>query len=166
MHRIFCATPGDVEEERMAFYKVMGKFNEAEAMPRGILLIALALPGATADKRPYQAAMAENVRSCRYYIQLLEETWGPPERNFERDYALALRSLEDPAMPMQDVAVMFKKPLVPHQMDPRIEELKQKLQNEGSRPLLEFDTIPEFERQLYGLLNTWLASLVPEAAMA
>lgn len=150
----------------MAFYKVMAKFNEAEAMPRGILLVSLALPASTADKRPYQAAMAENIRSCGYYIQLLEETWGPPERNFERDYALALRCLEDPEMPMQEVAVMFKKPLVPHQMDPRIEELKQKLERDGSRPLLEFDTIPEFERQLYELLSTWLARLTPVAATA
>jgi hypothetical protein len=166
MHRIFCATPGDVEEERTAFYRVMGKFNEAEAMPRGILLVSLALPASTADKRPYQAALAENIRSCRYYIQLLEETWGPPERNFERDYALALRSMEDPEMPMQDVAVMFKKPLVPHQVDPRIEELKRQLDSDGRRPVMAFDTIPEFERQLYGLLNQWLACLVPVAATA
>ena len=113
-------------------------------MPRGLLLVSLALPGTTVDKRPYQAAVGENIRSCRYYVQILEDTWGPPERNFERDYTLALRCLDDPAMPMQDVAVFFKKPLVPHQEDPRVKEFREQRRSEGR--LLEIDSPEQFRR--------------------
>lgn len=118
MHRIFCATPGDLEEERLAFYKVMGEFNEAEAMPLGILFVSISIVPHMIDKRPYQAVVGENIRSCRHYIQVLEDTWGPPQRNFERDYALASQCVGDPSLPMHEVAVLFKKPLVPNQVEP------------------------------------------------
>jgi hypothetical protein len=164
MHRIFCATPGDLEPERQVFYDAVGDLNAADGMPRGLLLVALSIPGTTIDKRPYQAAIGDNIRSCRYYVQILEDTWGPPERNFERDYMLALRCLDDPAMLMQDVAVFFKKPLVPHQVDPRVIEFREQRRSEGR--LLEFDSPGQFRRLLDGVLSGWLATLAPAAASA
>jgi len=153
MHRVFCATPGDLEQERQAFYEVMAGINESEAMPRGILLVSVSLPATTVDKRPFQAAISENVRACRYYVQVLEDNWGPPELNFEREYALATQCVADPAMPMQAVAVLFKKPLLPHQVDPRIAEFKQQLQAH------DFATLDEFKSRLLAQLSEWLKTI-------
>jgi hypothetical protein len=164
MHRIFCAAPGDLEPERQAFYDAVSDFNQAHAMPRGLLFVSISLPALTIDKRPYQAAIGENVRSCRYYVQLLEDTWGPPERNFERDHALAMRCLADPAMPMQDVAVFFKKPLVPHQVEPGVIELREQKRRDGR--LAEFDSPGEFRGLMHEVLFGWLATLAPAAASA
>jgi hypothetical protein len=157
MHRIFCATPGDLEEERQAFYKVMGEFNEAHAMPRGILFVSISIVPYGGDKRTYQGAVSENIRSCRYYIQVLEDTWGPPEKNFERDYAVARRSLEDPALPMQDVVVLFKKPLLPHQVEPGIAQLKESME------VHEFSTLEEYRDRLRKLLTGWIETVSPMA---
>lgn len=157
MHRIFCATPGDLEEERLAFYKVMGDFNEAHAMPRGILFVSISIVPYGGDKRVYQGAVSENIRSCRYYIQVLEDTWGPPQKNFERDYAVARRSMEDPALPMQEVAVLFKKPLLPHQVEPGVAQLKESM---GAG---EFSTLEEYGKQLQQLLTGWLEAVSPMA---
>lgn len=154
MHRIFCATPGDLEQEREAFYKVMSEFNEHEAMPRGILLVSLSLVPGVVDKRPYQAVIGENIRTCRYYIQVLEDTWGPPQKNFERDYTLARQCESDPALPMQEVAVLFKKPLVPHQVEPSILELKQRV---DSGP--DFADTAEYKLRLRALLEKWLPTV-------
>jgi len=159
MHRVFCATPGDLEEERQAFYNVMSELNESAAMPRGILFVAVALPGTTYDKRLYQAAISENVRACRYYVQVLEDTWGPPERNFERDYALATKCVEDSSLPMQDVAVLFKKPLVPEQVDQRVTDLKQVLETENGRPHYNYSDIAEFKIRLREQLSGWLQTI-------
>jgi len=164
MHRIFCATPGDLEQECEVFYDAVCDVNGARCMPHGLLLVALSVPGTTVDKRPYQAAVGDNVRSCRYYVQILEDTWGPAERNFEREYMLALRCLDDPALPMQDVAIFFKKPLVPHQVDPRVSEFREQRRNQGR--LLEFDSPDQFRRLLDGVLAGWMATLVPAAASA
>src|SRR5580765_6040265 len=116
MHRVFCAAAGDLEEERSAFYDSIGDFNKEYAMPRNVLFVAVALPFQCFDKRTVQGAVTENIRACRYYVQVLEETWGPLEKNFERDHAIAHKCVADPNLPMQDVAVLFKKPLLPHQV--------------------------------------------------
>jgi hypothetical protein len=166
MHRIFCAAAGDLEEERDAFYKVVGEFNAEHAMPRGILFVAVALPVSTTDKRPFQAAVSENIRACRYYIQVLEDTWGPPEKNFERDYAVASKCLADPNLPMQAVAVLFKKPLLPHRVEAGVMELKQKLEADNSQAHAGFDTLDEYRRQVHQLLSRWLEMVAPAAVGA
>jgi len=160
MHRIFCATPGDLEEEREAFYSVMAKFNETKAMPRGILFVSLSIVPGVADKRAFQPAVSENIRTCRYYIQVLEDTWGPPEKNFERDHALAVKCAADPDQPMQDVAVLFKKPLLPHQVEPSVSELKRSRGGE-----LAFETIEQYREHLWAMLSKWLET-VPVATTA
>ncbi len=154
MHRIFCATPGDLEQERLAFYKVMGEFNETHAMPRGILFVSVSIVPGLVDKRALQPAVSENIRACRYYIQVLEDTWGPPQKNFERDYALAAQCAADPAQPMQEVTVLFKKPLVPHQVEPAIAELKRQLDADA-----DFADISQYERRLHALLARWLETV-------
>jgi hypothetical protein len=166
MHRIFCAAAGDLERERTAFYDVMADFNAAHAMPRNILFVAVTLPSHTIDKRPYQSAVTENIRACRYYIQVLEDTWGPPEKNFERDHAIACQCAADPEQPMQEVAVLFKKPLLPHHVEPAVVELKRRLDTENGQPHAEFGTIDEYKQQLHRLLGSWLESVAPAAVGA
>jgi hypothetical protein len=107
MHRVFCATAWELEEERIAFYDVIGRFNEAEAMSRGILYVAVSLP-AVPDKRPLQSAVNQNIRACRYYILATADDWGPRERNFERDYHLALACRADESLPMRETAILLK----------------------------------------------------------
>src|SRR4051812_48646246 len=128
MHRVFCATPGDLEEERRAFHDVLGDVNQEEGMAQGILLVPVSILPAVVDKRAFQSAITENIRSCRYYVQVIEDTWGAPEKNFERDYAVALRCAADPELPMQDVAVLFKQPLLPHRVEPDVAEWKRRVQ--------------------------------------
>jgi len=159
MHRIFCASPGDLEEERRAFYDLIGSLNEEDAMSRGLLLVPLSILPNAADKRLFQAAVSENIRSCSYYVQVLEDTWGGAEKNFERDYALALRCASDPDFPMQGVAVLFKKPLLPHRVEPEVADLKRRLQAP------EFETPAEYRERLRGILSQWLAA-IPSARAA
>src|SRR3979490_1799549 len=104
MHRVFCATPGMLEDERQAFYETMADINRDEAMPRGILMVSVSLPANLAFKSAYQSVVDQNVRDCRFYVQILEDTWGPPERSFHREYKLAHKCLEDPQSPMEGVA--------------------------------------------------------------
>ena len=166
MHRIFCAAAGDLEEEQTAFYNVVGDFNAAHAMPRNVLFVAVALPYQCLDKRPFQAALTENIRACRYYVQVLEDTWGPAEKNFERDFAVACQCAADPGLPMQEVAVLFKKPLLPHQVESSIVEFKRKLEAENTETHSEFETIEEYTHQLHRLLAKWLETVAPDAAGA
>ena len=155
MHRVFCATPAGLEAERQAFYDVMGEFNAAEAMPRGILMVAVSLPPTT-DKRRYEQVMEENVRACRYYLQVLEADWGPPERNFERDFSLARECVDDPAMPMREAAVLFKKTQAGTAEPPMAC---------GSQRF-DFAGVEEFRGIVRALLGRWLETLAAPVEQA
>src|SRR5690349_16352772 len=119
---VFCATHQPQEDERLEFHKILGEINESHAMSKGILLGALSLPLTMGDKRVYQRVVDENIRTSRWYVLVLEDTWGPPERNLEHDYQLALECLQEPDLPMQRVAVLFKRPSPDKPVQPEIGE--------------------------------------------
>lgn len=162
MHRVFCAAPGELAEEHDAFYSVMAKFNKEKAMPRGVLFVSVSILPTVIDKRAYGGVVAENIKACRYYVQLVEDSWGPPEKNFERDHALAVRCAADPAFPMHEVAVFFKKPLLPHKVEQSVTDLKGTLASTGAAT--EFETIGDFSARLFDLLTKWLETVPVETA--
>ena len=154
MHRIFCATPWELEGERRAFYDVLGEFNEAEAMKRGVLYVPVSLLNVR-DKRPLQYAVDENIRDCRHYILALCDGWGPPERNFERDYRLALECSADPSLPMREIALLLQKPLPGHSSPSGLPAAR-----------AEFSTIDEFKQQVRRLFAEWIETAAQGFALS
>jgi hypothetical protein len=148
MHRIFCATPWELEGERRRFYDLIGNFNEAAAMQTGILYVPVTLTNIR-DKRPLQYVIDENICDCRHYLLLLTEDWGPVERNFRNDYHLALQCVADPALPMNGVAVLAKK-------QPSGVPLAEGL----PEPQATFSTLAEFDACVNRLLAEWFESIV------
>ena len=146
LHRVFCATPWELEGERRAFQDVLGEVNETEAMKRGVLLVPVTLAGMR-DKRPLQFTVDENIRDCSYYILALADGWGPPERHFERDYRLALACLADPTLPMRATAFLWQKPAgggaVPASLP---------------SPDGEFSSGDEFTAHVRALLSAWAST--------
>jgi hypothetical protein len=151
MHRVFCATPWELEAERRVFQNAIGRVNENEGLSKGVLLVPVTVLN-VADKRPLQYTIDENIRESRHYILVLSEGWGPPERNFRADYSLALQCMDDPVLPMQDVAIFLKT------------RAPQPFSVEGlPEPRATFSTPAEFDQHVYALLSTWL-QLAPDAA--
>lgn len=150
MHRIFCATPWELEAERYRFYDAVGQFNETQTMPHGVLYVPVTLPNVV-DKRPLQYDIDQNIRECRHYILLLSEDWGPVERNFRNEYHFAVECLADPALPMQSVVVLAKK-------RPSAQPLAAGL----PEPRAAFSTPAEFDQCLHNLMSEWLADLLGE----
>jgi hypothetical protein len=171
---IFCATPFGCADEFQAFQDTLGEFNSDEAMPKGFLFTSLAIVPALADKRPYQDAINYNLRMCRYYVQVIEDSWGPPQRDYEGDWAFVERCIADPELPMREAAILFKAPLLPHKVDPAIVELKQRLlagsatthagAQAGDSPhnARAFDNLEQFRAALRGLFSGWLDTVVAE----
>jgi hypothetical protein len=151
MHRIFCATPWELEGERRCFHELVGNFNETRAMAEGILFVPVSLVN-TRDKRPLQYVIEENIRDCRAYLLVLLEDWGPPERNFRRDFGVALQAAADPALPMREVAVIAKEEPFAGPPAPGLPE-----------PQTRFHTMVEFDECVTNLLSGWFESLRPQA---
>src|SRR5258708_4592148 len=123
-HRVFCAPPPAFEEKRPAFPHLLGEFNADAAMPRGVLMVGVSLVPQMTDKRPYQGVVNENIADARYYILVIEDSWGAPQRNFERDWAVARQYAADPAKATTEAVMLFRKPLLPHRVEPDIAALK------------------------------------------
>jgi len=147
MHRIFCATPWEMEAERLRFYDIIGRFNENVAMPKGVLYIPVTLTNVT-DKRPLQYAVDRNIRECRHYILLLSEDWGPVERNFKSEYGHACRCIDDPTSPLKTVSVLAKR-------EPSGQPWAQGL----PEPQATFATPAEFDACVDALLSEWWAAM-------
>lgn len=150
MYRVFCATPGDseddLERERHAFHEVLGEVNETEGMPLGILFVPVSVPPHISNKTSFQLLVDDNVRACSFFVQVLHHTWGPPTRNFEHDYQLANVCCADPQLPMEAVSVFIKA------TGPKVAEFK------GSAS--EFKNIEEFKASLRSQLSFWLTAKV------
>ena len=129
-------------------------------MPRGHLLCPLFLT--MADKRPFQGAVNGNLRLCRYYFQVLEDSWGPPQRDLERDWVFAQRCLADPELPMRELVTFFKAPMLPHKVDPAIVEFRSQLMASGG-PHREYGDLEQFREAVRPLLARWVQSVIDEA---
>lgn len=147
MHRVFCATPWELEAERYLFHDVVGRFNETSAMQKGVLYVPVAL-GNVMDKRPLQYTLDQNIVDCRHYILLLSEDWGPAARNFRNDYHLALSCIDNPNSPMHSIAVLAKR-----------QPAGQPLAADLPEPQATFSTPAEFDACVTALLAGWLESL-------
>jgi hypothetical protein len=157
-HYVFFGAPSECTEEQQAFLDVMAEFNKEQAMPRGLLFCALTLMPNVYDKRAFQGAIFANLDMSRHFVLVLEDSWGPPARDFEKDWAYAQRCIANPELPMREAVILFKSPLLPHKVDPAIVELKQNLLSSGG-PHATFDNVNEFRARLSALLSGWLATV-------
>jgi hypothetical protein len=157
MYRVFCATPGDpetgLEAERNVFHEVIGELNEAEGMPVDVLFVPVSVLPNLASIPVFQRPMDENVRACTYFVQILQHTWGPPERSFEGSYRLALECCADPSLPMKGVSVFFKAP-DERELEPAVAQFKE------STFGTDFQTLDDFRSGLRSQLSIWLRAVV------
>jgi hypothetical protein len=151
MYRVFCATPSDseadLEHERQAFYEVVGQLNEVEAMPLGILFVPVSVLPNLTNMTVFQPSVDENVRACKFFVQVLDHTWGPATRNFEHSYQLATECCAG-------VSLLLKVPNG-RQIEPRVASLRESHDPRAT----DFEGIDDFKVRLRSQLSVWLRSI-------
>jgi hypothetical protein len=163
MHRVFCSTPGNLEAERQAFEEVVGQVNAAEAMAKGILFVPVSIVANVVNKMPFQSAIEANVQACKFFVQVLQDTWGTPERNFESEYKLACRLKADSSSLMEEVSLFFKAADgLP--VEPGILQLKSSVESQQDSPAYGFASLEEYKQQLLGQFSEWLQGVTSSAA--
>ncbi|MGA9529791.1 MAG: hypothetical protein WBS24_16890 [Terriglobales bacterium] len=156
LHRTFCSTPGELELERQAFHEVVGQVNEAEGMSIGHLFVPVSIVPNMVNKLAFQPIIEANVQTCEFFVQVLRDTWGPLERNFECDYNVARRQQSEPDSPVVGVAVFFKTG-EGFPVDPRIMQLRSSLERQLDRGVYQyvFDSLDDFKQKLREQLSSW-----------
>ncbi len=145
MHRIFCAAPTALEEERLAFHDEIGAFNE-QAMSHNILFVPASMVLNMANMTLFEKVLDDNIQACRYYVQVLAESWKEERGDHKRLLDVALQCVADPQMPMQEVVLMSKAGLVA----------------DGAR-VVEFRDLDTFRLEVRTLFSEWIESLKGQA---
>ncbi len=155
MYRVFCATPSDaeadLEAERHAFHNVVGDLNEAEAMADGVLFVPVSVLPNMTSLIVYQKSVDENVRACRFFVQVLDHTWGPATRNFEPQYQLATQCCAG-------VSLFFKAPNG-RPVEPAVSQLRESLLAAQASRVIDFENLDDFKTRLRSQLSAWLQSI-------
>jgi hypothetical protein len=162
MYRVFCATPGNLEQERQVFHNVIAQLNENAAMPDSALLVPVSILPNMVDTLFFRSVIEENIQDCAFFVQVLDETWGPSARNFQWKYDLACKLKGDPDSLMLDVAVFFKE-RDERQVEDAVRELKASLHDSSGSVLYHFESIEQFKEQLRLQLSAWLRNLTASA---
>jgi hypothetical protein len=156
MYRVYISTPGDLLPEQNACRAAMAQVNEAEAMPRKILLVSV---GLREDGQivGFRSAVSGNIRECSYFLQVFEDDWGP-DRLHRKMFLLATECRDDESKPMREVVVCLKD--APHETDPAILEFRRELAEQPGVRVIRFDRPESLKQQLEDVLNGWVAEIV------
>src|SRR5438046_2882905 len=77
-YRIFIASPGGLADERRRFRDVVHRFNDTDAIPRGVLFIPVGWEDTLGGVGRPQSPINEEVRDCDYFLLMLWDRWGSP----------------------------------------------------------------------------------------
>jgi len=152
-YRVFCSTPGLLDDEQEAFLEVLGDVNEQHAVHTKRLFVPVVCLGA-ANTGAYNGAVRQNVLDADFFIQILGHSWGVESAEFEDLYDYAIECRDDAALRMRHVALLLK--------DLPELKLKSSVAVFRKRPGLasqSFRDRVELKTQLDVLLQTWLAEL-------
>jgi hypothetical protein len=155
IYRIFCATPPDLEAERLEYESSVAQFVEQVSMPDAVLFAPASLrPPIVAAN--YQATLESNIRTCEFFIQVFGEQC--PDPVFQRLVEYAADCAGDPSMDTRGVCVFFRN----HDAAaPELRRFRQSLAARRRCELRDFTGVEDLSGQLRELLSAWYRPLKP-----
>jgi hypothetical protein len=152
MHRVYLSTPGDLDAEKQLCREVISETNEQSAMPSKILLVSVGLPDEGAMEQ-YRSAVSENIRQCRYLVQVFQDDWGPKNLGRKMFY-LAYDGRHDESLPMREVVVFLKD--APRERDAEILAFRKELEDLDDVRVFHFATADALREQLREVTAAWV----------
>jgi tetratricopeptide (TPR) repeat protein len=116
-YKVFIASPGGLDDERLAFRDVIREYNESEALHRDVMFRAIGWEDAMGGVGRPQSIINEEVKQCDFMVLVLWDRWGSstgrnPREGYssgtEEEFRLAEKCLADAGLLMRDVLVTFK----------------------------------------------------------
>ena len=149
---LFCRFSGALFEERDATAEAVTQFNEAHSIQRGELLGFLSCGIPLHGQR---RAVEDNIAMSRFFILVAEDVWDAPPASFANEFKLALKYKADPAMPLERIALFFRRPRPDEDTDGRMAAFRQ-TEAAVTLPQFDFSDAADFRAQLDRLLADWL----------
>lgn len=169
-YRIFIATPSGLHAERKAFRATVHDYNEAEAIPRGVMFIPVGWEDTLAGVGRPQGIINQDLTICDYFVLVLWDRWGTaPDlagkskftSGTEEEFFEAEDCYKDPKLAMRQLVAFFKAVEPSKLSDPgeqlsKVLEFKRALETTKRLLFTTFDEIGGFEQQLRRHLAKWV----------
>lgn len=160
------ASPGGLASVRSRFKAVIAKYNEDDAMRRGVVFIPVGWEATLGGFERPQAIINKHLEECDSLVLVLHDRWGTPSTagyvsNTMEEFELSRGWLADESKPMSTIQVLFKA-VEPERLTDAgpqlqaVQDFKKKIQDEDLLMYHQFDSDDEFE----GILRKLLAELV------
>jgi hypothetical protein len=156
-HRVFCSTPGSLDEEQRIFLNALAEANEREGLAEKRLFVPVICLGA-ANTGAYNGAIRENVRDADFFVQILGHSWGVESAEFEDLFYYAIDCRDSAGLPMREV-VVFLKDVAPGRMKPAVAQFRESLAGTQGIEKHEFSESEQLMSGLLSLLTGWLTAL-------
>lgn len=167
-YKIFIASPGGLQKERVLFRDCLDNHNNLEGFERGVHFRAVGWEDTLGGVGRPQGIINLEVEKCDYFLLLLHDRWGsnPGSNNgytsgTEEEFHMALKSLNDSKMPMKQIVLLFKD-ISPAQLSDPGPQLSQVLafrkEREEKKDILytTFDNDSKFSRTVSSHLARWV----------
>ncbi len=105
IHRLVCATPLGLEEERDLFLATLASFVERETMPQWVLLAPASFQDGFAANRQ-QAGVKNNIKHGIFFLGIFGQD--SPDPVYKRFAEYAIECAEDPDLTTRRVTLLFK----------------------------------------------------------
>jgi hypothetical protein len=157
IHRVICATPPGLEEERDLFLASLSDFSERVTMPEWVLFAPASFPIGF-DATRMQAAVKDNIKNAFFFLGIFSENPGedPIEPVYKRFVQYAIECAADPASPMKSVTVFFRESA---DAPEEIRALRVRLAEQCD--VRTYRKLKDLEPQLEDVLARWFAAVKP-----
>ena len=166
--RVFIASPSGLGAERVAVLDEINRYNEAEAMARGVLFVPAGMKASFSAFGREQTG--PQILESDYFILLLWDRWGSAagspagavsKSGTEAEYTVALECYRNPERPMSQLVMMFKA-VSPQQLSDagpqldRIIEFRKEIEEQQNHHADSFDTTRRCRSLMRWHLATWV----------
>jgi hypothetical protein len=159
--RVFCASPGDVGDERQAVEEIIRQLDRIWR-DRGVTLEFDGLEGAGPSAGRPQDEINELVDACHVFVGLLNAHWGFPtgayESGFEEEYERALARRLDSGTP--ELLIFFSSRSARDQQVALVEAFRERLQSTQEAYYREFANLDELRTLLHRRVEAYLTDLL------
>src|SRR4051812_29113776 len=111
-YRVFIASPGGLEAERHAFQDAVHRWNQMDAISRGVLFIPVGWEATLPGMGRPQSLINEDILTCDYFVLVLWDRWGSSAGNADfptatsEEFAVARECLQKGTL--REIAAYFK----------------------------------------------------------
>ena len=170
--RIFLASPGDLEEERIAIRDIVLEINESWANPLGYHIDLVAWEETVAGYGRPQHLINKDLDQCDLFIGMIWKRWGtPPDSDsqftsgFQEEFERSLARREQSESP--EISLYFKNIPNEFMVDPgndlkRVLEFREQIINEKKILFQTFSSVKEME----GLARRCISNFIINAKTA